>query len=84
MASLFGIVVLYNSRKKRKNMEDLMERMRNECIKKSGHGGCSQEITDCTDVIIVGAGVAGSALAYSLGKVSLPNPELIAIFVMDL
>ncbi|CBI25077.3 hypothetical protein VitviT2T_003805 [Vitis vinifera] len=68
MASLFGLVVLYNSRKKRTNRGALMGRMRDECPKTSGNGGCSQEITECSDVIIVGAGVAGSALAYALGK----------------
>lgn len=71
MASLFGLVVLYNSRKKRTNRGALMGRMRDECPKTSGNGGCSQEITECSDVIIVGAGVAGSALAYALGKVTL-------------
>ena len=64
MASLFGLVVLYNSRKKRKEMGDLMGRVRNECLKNSGHEGCSQEIT----AIIVGPGVAGLLLLTLLAR----------------
>lgn len=35
----------------------------------SENGICSQEIEGETDIIVVGAGVAGAALAYTLGKV---------------
>lgn len=40
-----------------------------ECVKSSGDGECRPEYGSGTDVIIVGAGVAGSALAHTLGKV---------------
>lgn len=39
-----------------------------ECVKSSGDGECRPEYGSGTDVIIVGAGVAGSALAHTLGK----------------
>ncbi|XP_061336398.1 squalene monooxygenase SE1-like [Gastrolobium bilobum] len=38
------------------------------CAKKSEDGIFSQKTTGNTDIIIVGAGVAGAALAYTLGK----------------
>ena len=41
----------------------------NGCAKTSEIGLCPQEAAGSTDVIIVGAGVAGAALAYTLGKV---------------
>lgn len=40
-----------------------------ECVKSPGDGECRPEYGSGTDVIIVGAGVAGSALAHTLGKV---------------
>lgn len=40
-----------------------------ECVKSSGDGECRPEYGSGTDVIIVGAGVAGAALAHTLGKV---------------
>ncbi|PRQ48274.1 putative squalene monooxygenase [Rosa chinensis] len=39
-----------------------------ECVKSSGNGDFRQEFGSGTDVIIVGAGVAGAALAHTLGK----------------
>jgi len=43
----------------------------NECAKTSSEGGIcsSDEDAGSADIIIVGAGVAGAALAYTLGKV---------------
>lgn len=41
----------------------------NEFAKASENGICSHEAEGSTDIIIVGAGVAGAALAYTLGKV---------------
>jgi squalene monooxygenase len=38
-------------------------------LKSSGNGVCRSNFAGNTDVIIVGAGVAGSALAYALAKV---------------
>lgn len=40
-----------------------------ECVTSPGDGECRPEYGSGTDVIIVGAGVAGSALAHTLGKV---------------
>ncbi|KAK7368875.1 hypothetical protein VNO80_10907 [Phaseolus coccineus] len=41
----------------------------NECDKKSSENGiCSHKAAESAEVIIVGAGVAGAALAYTLGK----------------
>lgn len=40
-----------------------------ECMKSSGDGECRPEYGSGTDIIIVGAGVAGAALAHTLGKV---------------
>ena len=48
-----------------------MEITRNGCVKTSGNGTCQPETAGSTDVVIVGAGVAGAALAYTLGKVIL-------------
>lgn len=42
----------------------------NECEKKSSENGrFSHQAAESADIIIVGAGVAGAALAYTLGKV---------------
>jgi len=42
----------------------------NKCEKKSSENGISShEAAESSDIIIVGAGVAGAALAYTLGKV---------------
>jgi len=42
----------------------------NECKKKSSENGtCSHQAAESAEIIIVGAGVAGAALAYTLGKV---------------
>ena len=48
-----------------------MEKMKDECVKSSANGECCSGFGGGIDVIVVGAGVAGSALAHTLGKVSL-------------
>ncbi|PIN17663.1 Squalene monooxygenase [Handroanthus impetiginosus] len=65
IASLFGFVLLYNLRRN----------IRKTKVSKVAHhksaaasGGFLAESGGDTDVIIVGAGVAGAALAYTLGK----------------
>ncbi|XP_041020209.1 squalene epoxidase 3-like [Juglans microcarpa x Juglans regia] len=72
-ASLFGFVLLYslgrwncsNANKKRLKKKSFPE----ECAKQSFGDGESRPLEGSgTDVIIVGAGVAGAALAYTLGK----------------
>uniref|UniRef100_A0A5B6Z696 Squalene monooxygenase n=1 Tax=Davidia involucrata TaxID=16924 RepID=A0A5B6Z696_DAVIN len=67
VASLLGFVLLYNSRRKIKNRAS-MEIRRDECTKSSQNGGYRSVISGSTDIIVVGAGVAGSALAYTLAK----------------
>jgi hypothetical protein len=69
-ASLLGFVLLYSFRGK-KTTRASMEMTRNGSVKKLENGLCRSGIAGSTDVIIVGAGVAGAALAYSLGKVVL-------------
>ncbi|XWS55252.1 hypothetical protein CRYUN_Cryun10bG0159200 [Craigia yunnanensis] len=68
IASLLGFVFLYYHslvRGLKKTRTDSMEVFPMEnCVKKTGKG----EVAGTTDIIIVGAGVAGAALAYSLGK----------------
>ncbi|KAE8654386.1 Squalene monooxygenase [Hibiscus syriacus] len=60
IASLLGFFFLYNKLKRTTSMEFPNENY----VKKTRN--C--EDSESTDVIIVGAGVAGAALAYSLGK----------------
>ncbi|KAA8536318.1 hypothetical protein F0562_028796 [Nyssa sinensis] len=69
-ASLFGFVLLYSlqSKKKNRNRASMGFPSHRECVKSSGNGECHPEDIARTDVIIVGAGVAGAALAYSLAK----------------
>ncbi|XP_017971915.1 PREDICTED: squalene monooxygenase-like isoform X2 [Theobroma cacao] len=65
IASFLGFVFLYNSLVRRlKKTRISMEFPVENCVKKTGNG----EVVGATDIIIVGAGVAGAALAYSLGK----------------
>ncbi|KAG8364171.1 hypothetical protein BUALT_Bualt19G0099300 [Buddleja alternifolia] len=68
IASLFGFVLLYNLRKKisRKTKASKVVR-RDECITSAAATG-RQDSGGDADIIIVGAGVAGAALAYTLGK----------------
>ena len=66
-ASLFGFALLYNLR--RKIRRDVAGK--DGCIKTSAAVAerMRQESGGDPDIIIVGAGVAGAALAYTLGKV---------------
>ncbi|XP_026388482.1 squalene monooxygenase-like [Papaver somniferum] len=63
LASLIGLLFLLklNGNKKNKKNE-----IRDECVKSSINGDLRSN--GDTDIIIVGAGVAGAALAYTLGK----------------
>jgi squalene monooxygenase len=67
-AFLFGFVVLYSSRG-RENIKASEKNRSKKTLKSSGNGVCRSNFAGNTDVIIVGAGVAGSALAYALAKV---------------
>ncbi|KAI3878917.1 hypothetical protein MKX03_037314 [Papaver bracteatum] len=62
LASLLGFLFLLklNGKKNKKN------EIRDECVKSSINGDLRSN--GDTDIIIVGAGVAGAALAYTLGK----------------
>ncbi|KAB5512026.1 hypothetical protein DKX38_029054 [Salix brachista] len=66
-AFLFGFVVLYSSRRREK-IKASGKTPTKKNLKSSGNGVCRSNFAGNTDVIIVGAGVAGSALAYALAK----------------
>ncbi|KAI3445845.1 hypothetical protein Pfo_002510 [Paulownia fortunei] len=69
IASLFGFVLLYHLRRKIKKTKGSKIVRKDECIKRSAAGGGFRpEVGGDTDIIIVGAGVAGAALACTLGK----------------
>lgn len=70
VASLLAFVLLFSVRGK-KTTRASMDMTRNGSVKTLENGLCRSEIAGSTDVIIVGAGVAGAALAYTLGKVML-------------
>ncbi|KAJ6951518.1 squalene monooxygenase [Populus alba x Populus x berolinensis] len=67
-AFLFGFVVLYSSRG-RENIKASEKNRSKKTLESSGNGVCRSNFAGNTDVIIVGAGVAGSALAYALAKI---------------
>ncbi|KAE8010406.1 hypothetical protein FH972_006777 [Carpinus fangiana] len=72
-ASLFGFVLLYTLRRNNNSNGNKIKTKKmtfpKECAKESfPDGECRPVNGSGTDVIIVGAGVAGSALAYTLGK----------------
>lgn len=68
IATLFAFVLLYNIRTRTNKASKIVRK--DECIKSSAVGGGSlPDLGGDTDVVIVGAGVAGAALAYTLGKV---------------
>ncbi|KAF5731882.1 Squalene monooxygenase [Tripterygium wilfordii] len=70
MAFVLGFVLFYFSRGKKKATSSASIDVDKEkmFIKASENGIWSSESGGGTDIIIVGAGVAGSALAYTLGK----------------
>lgn len=70
LATMLGFVLLYGVKGK-KTTRVSMEITRNGFVKMLDNGTrqSASEITRSTDVVIVGAGVAGAALAYTLGKV---------------
>ncbi|GKV24284.1 hypothetical protein SLEP1_g33914 [Rubroshorea leprosula] len=60
---------LFNIRRNKNSGASSMEIQEGVCLKSTENGVlCSSEEVGYADVIIVGAGVAGSALAYALGK----------------
>ncbi|XP_044474159.1 squalene monooxygenase SE1-like [Mangifera indica] len=68
VASVLGLLFLQSLRGKKKSGDASMNIERNERSKKSENVTHHSEVAGSTDVIIVGAGVAGSALAYTLAK----------------
>ncbi|KAL1544342.1 Squalene epoxidase 3 [Salvia divinorum] len=68
--SLLGFALLYNLRRKLRRDRGSNAAGKDECIKTSPAvaGGIRLESGGDPDIIIVGAGVAGAALAYTLGK----------------
>ncbi|PRQ15781.1 putative squalene monooxygenase [Rosa chinensis] len=69
IASLLSVVFLYTFRGKRKNVKASMKTQNGKLLKSSGNGMClPAKIGTSPDIVIVGAGVVGSALAYTLGK----------------
>jgi squalene monooxygenase len=67
-SSLAFVFILYSFGEKKKNK--VVEEGSSYAKISSENGICSQEVEEGeTDIIIVGAGVAGAALAYTLGKV---------------
>ncbi|KAJ9175050.1 hypothetical protein P3X46_013636 [Hevea brasiliensis] len=66
MVSLLGFLLFYRSAVKRKSSIS-REDARGETLKSSENGVKAEKATN-PDIIIVGAGVAGSALAYTLGQ----------------
>ncbi|KAJ0101444.1 hypothetical protein Patl1_04851 [Pistacia atlantica] len=69
VASILGLLFLQSSRGKKNSGVAVMKIRKNECSKRSENvTHHSADVAGNTDIIIVGAGVAGSALAYTLAK----------------
>ncbi|XP_019423699.1 PREDICTED: squalene monooxygenase-like isoform X2 [Lupinus angustifolius] len=69
VSSLTVVYFMYNFAKKKGASSRSMHVLEsNEFAKTSENVTCNEEIEGSTDIIIVGAGVAGAALAYTLGK----------------
>ncbi|XAR73023.1 squalene monooxygenase [Bertholletia excelsa] len=67
LASLLGLALLYKSKSTKKRRAPMVIQ-RHQSFKTSVNGSRRLETARSADVIIVGAGVAGSALAHTLGK----------------
>lgn len=73
LASLLALIALFRVVAKGKREGGSSARI--ECVKSAVTSGWDSGSADSNaDVVIVGAGVAGSALAYTLGKVNLQSP----------
>ncbi|ONH92128.1 hypothetical protein PRUPE_8G156800 [Prunus persica] len=73
LVSLLGSVffmIINSTLSGKKKAEDVSEDVNGNGFVRTqpANGGCLPEIEKSTDVVIVGAGVAGAALAYTLGK----------------
>lgn len=67
LASLLGSFVLFHILRRKTTAEK--DEIRNDCVRSSTNGEVRPEGGPENDVVIVGAGVAGAALAHTLGKV---------------
>ncbi|VVA15592.1 Hypothetical predicted protein [Prunus dulcis] len=77
IAFLSGFVSSYSLRGKKNARASANNGNGNEnSLKSCENGMCQPEIGASTDIIIVGSGVVGSALAYTLGK-TLTEPDRI-------
>ncbi|KAF2294292.1 hypothetical protein GH714_008939 [Hevea brasiliensis] len=54
--------------KRKEESQSLVKSFKDETLRSSEKENCQSEIATTPDILIVGAGVAGSALAYALGK----------------
>jgi squalene monooxygenase len=71
LASVLGLVAIYYSFVAKKKRAGVSSEARSECVESvttTTNGECGSGKGD-VDVIIVGAGVAGAALAHTLAKV---------------
>ncbi|KAJ4833976.1 hypothetical protein Tsubulata_027450 [Turnera subulata] len=69
IASLLGFITLIYSFKKKRKISPSVKDQRNEALNRRANGKPRSDADHGgVDVIIVGAGIAGSALAYALGK----------------
>ncbi|KAM1382589.1 hypothetical protein FF1_034969 [Malus domestica] len=65
IASLLGFVFLCSLRRQKK----ASAHQNGNCLKSCENGTCDEaKMVESADIIVVGAGVVGSALAYTLGK----------------
>ncbi|XP_052203893.1 squalene epoxidase 3-like [Diospyros lotus] len=68
LASLLGFLSLFVLRRSRRGQGSGFDEIRNDCVRSSNAGEARPEGGPVSDVIIVGAGVAGAALSHTLGK----------------
>lgn len=71
LVSLFGFVLLYSQLRIKPKKCKASSKVEPKCdayIKTSADANLRGDAEYCTDIVIVGAGVAGSALAYTLAK----------------
>lgn len=70
IASLLGFVFLCSLRRQKK----ARAHQNGNCLKSCENGTCDDaKMVESADIIVVGAGVVGSALAYTLGKVTFSH-----------
>lgn len=76
LVSLSGFILLYSQlrrKSKKSKLSSKFEPKNDDYIRTSADVSLRGDSEHRTDIVIVGAGVAGSALAYTLAKVSKPK-----------